>query len=86
MGHAILSCEIGQSYLHSQIRKIFYFTFCAPADPEGDWNEHKIDLCLWTHVVGQKYVPELFSKGSLLKRKLVTHDEKSQESSKKMKV
>jgi len=55
-------------------------------DPEGDWNEHKIELCLWTHVTGLKYAPELFSKASLSKRKTAANDEGSQKSSKKRKV
>lgn len=57
------------------------------SDPEGDWNEHKIELCLWTHVMGLKYAPELlFNKGTLSKRKIDTHDEETEGRSKKMKV
>lgn len=56
-------------------------------DPQGDWNEHKIELCLWTHVMRLKYAPELSSKGTLSKRKVGTNEEEeSQTKSKKMKI
>lgn len=57
-------------------------------DPQGDWNEHKVELCLWTHVMRLKYAPELCNKGTLSKRKISTNEqeEESQTKSKKMKV
>lgn len=54
-------------------------------DPNGTWNEHKVEMCLWTHVIAMKYAPELISKGSSSKRKIASHDFESQESSKKKK-
>lgn len=55
-------------------------------DPKGEWDEHKIELCLWTHVVGQKFAPELFTNKTLMKRKRATTDDESQETPKKTKV
>lgn len=55
-------------------------------DPKGEWNEHKIELCLWTHVVGQRYAPEMFNNRTLTKRKRTTTNDESQETPKKKKV
>ena len=63
---------------------VYMYLFLS--DPEGDWNEHRIELCLWTHVMGLKYAPELFNKGTLSKRKIDTHGEEREGRSKKMKV
>ena len=56
------------------------------SDPKGEWNEHKIELCLWTHVVGQRYAPEMFNNRTLTKRKRTTTNDESQETPKKKKV
>ncbi|CAH3021343.1 unnamed protein product [Porites evermanni] len=53
-------------------------------DPKGEWNEHKIELGLWTHAIGQKYAPELFNRRSASKRK--TEERESPHKSKKTKV
>ncbi|XP_029179388.2 uncharacterized protein LOC114946908 isoform X1 [Acropora millepora] len=56
-------------------------------DSKGNWNEHKIELCLWAHVVGQKYAPELFGESSFSsKRKTSIQVEEYQGKSKRRKV
>ncbi|XP_068672095.1 uncharacterized protein [Montipora foliosa] len=58
-------------------------------DPEGDWNEHKVEICLWTNVVGQKFAPELLDNGSApskRRKNTDTQDGESQGKSKKRKV
>ncbi|XP_078347558.1 uncharacterized protein LOC144632717 isoform X2 [Oculina patagonica] len=55
-------------------------------DSQGEWNEHKVELCLWAHVTGLKYAPELFNKETLSKRNIDTNDEERLKGSKKMKV
>ncbi|KAL9956140.1 hypothetical protein ACROYT_G037576 [Oculina patagonica] len=53
---------------------------------QGEWNEHKVELCLWAHVTGLKYAPELFNKETLSKRNIDTNDEERLKGSKKMKL
>ncbi|XP_078347557.1 uncharacterized protein LOC144632717 isoform X1 [Oculina patagonica] len=55
-------------------------------DSQGEWNEHKVELCLWAHVTGLKYAPELFNKETLSKRNIDTNDEERLKGSKKMKL
>ncbi|XP_078347559.1 uncharacterized protein LOC144632717 isoform X3 [Oculina patagonica] len=56
------------------------------SDSQGEWNEHKVELCLWAHVTGLKYAPELFNKETLSKRNIDTNDEERLKGSKKMKL
>ena len=37
-------------------------------DPEGDWNEHMVELCLWSEVVARKGAPELLREKPAVKR------------------
>ncbi|EDO35015.1 predicted protein [Nematostella vectensis] len=38
-------------------------------DPEGKWDEHKVELALWTYTVASKHAPHLLDSGKTSKRK-----------------
>ncbi|KAK3726645.1 hypothetical protein QZH41_012277 [Actinostola sp. cb2023] len=52
-------------------------------DPKGGWNEHKVELTLWTFVTASKLSPDLLS--TLPKHKGKESDLVDQKPSKKMK-
>jgi hypothetical protein len=53
-------------------------------DSNGDWNEHKVELTLWTFVTASKLAPELLQENkSNTKRKGEERDSDERDSVKK---
>ncbi|EDO29105.1 predicted protein [Nematostella vectensis] len=52
-------------------------------DPEGKWDEHKVELALWTYTVASKHAPHLLDSGKTSKRKTSENTNEGSKRSKK---